>query len=235
MPTEGAQKETPSIQSKLNWLRAGVLGANDGIVSTAGLVVGVSGAALTGNALLAAGVAGMIAGALSMAAGEYVSVSTQRDTERAALHAKRIALSEDPDGELEVLTGRIEASGVKPELARRVAVQLSARDALAAHARWDLGINPYEIVNPWHAAFASLISFILGAIIPLGAIVLSPAAIAVPLTVIAVTISLAITGSVSAHLGGAPKQRATIRNICGGLLAMGVTYIIGTAVGSFGV
>ena len=105
----------------------------------------------------------------------------------------------------EVLTGRIEASGVKPELARRVAVQLSARDALAAHARWDLGINPHEIVNPWHAAFASLISFILGAIIPLGAIVLSPAAIAVPLTVIAVTISLAITGSVSAHLGGAPE------------------------------
>ena len=100
MSTEVAQKETPSIQSKLNWLRAGVLGANDGIVSTAGLVVGVSGAALTGNALLAAGVAGMIAGALSMAAGEYVSVSTQRDTERAALHAKRIALSEDPDGEL---------------------------------------------------------------------------------------------------------------------------------------
>ena len=226
--------EAPSLQGKLNWLRAGVLGANDGIVSTAGIVVGVSGAALTGHSLLAAGIAGMIAGALSMAAGEYVSVSTQRDTERAALDKERLLLAEDPEGELDMLTHRIEQSGVKPKLARHVAVQLTAQDALAAHAQWELGIDPDEIVNPWHAAFASMMSFIAGAVIPLLTIILTPTAIAVPATVVAVTVALAITGTVSARLGGAAGFPATVRNIAGGLLAMGITYGIGVAVGTIG-
>ncbi|MGO1594684.1 MAG: VIT1/CCC1 transporter family protein, partial [Ancrocorticia sp.] len=174
--------DTPSLQSKLNWLRAGVLGANDGIVSTAGIVMGVSGAALTGQSLLAAGVAGTIAGALSMAAGEYVSVSTQRDTEQAALDKKRVLLETDPQGELDALARRVEHSGVHPSLARDVATQLTAEEPLAAHAQWELGIDPKEIVNPWHAAAASMISFIAGAIIPLLTIILSPTAIAVPAT-----------------------------------------------------
>lgn len=227
-------REEQSIQSKLNWLRAGVLGANDGIVSTAGIVVGVSGASLTGHNLLAAGIAGMIAGALSMAAGEYVSVSTQRDTERAALKKESVLLVEDPAGELDSLSHTIEESGVEPRLARDVATQLTRRDALGAHAQWHLGIDPDEIVNPWHAAFASLISFIAGAVIPLLVMVLSPAAWALPATVLAVTVALALTGSVSAYLGKAARLPATIRNICGGLLAMGVTYSIGLAVSAFG-
>lgn len=217
------------LAARLNWLRAGVLGANDGILSTAGLVVGVSGAAVGSRALLAAGIAGMIAGALSMAAGEYVSVSTQRDTEKAQLTRTRKALEANPASELAALQRAIEADGVEPELAGSVADQLSRSDALAAHAKFRLGIDPDSLTNPWHAAFASLFSFILGSIIPLTAIVLSPSRIAVGITVLAVTIALAITGSVSARLGDAPVVRATLRNVAGGLLAMGVTYWIGVA------
>jgi VIT1/CCC1 family predicted Fe2+/Mn2+ transporter len=219
-----------TVAHRLNWLRAGVLGANDGIVSTAGIVVGVSGAALTGSALLASGLAGVIAGALSMAAGEYVSVSTQRDTERSELAKERAELAADPEAELNELTLLIEEQGVDEPLAREMAAQLTQRDALAAHARFELGIDPNSLTNPWQAAGASMFSFILGALIPFGAIIAAPATIAVPVTVVAVTIALAITGSVSAHLGGAPKRPAVLRNICGGLLAMGVTYSIGALV-----
>ncbi|RTE50878.1 VIT family protein [Actinobaculum sp. 352] len=227
-----AQEESPSstVASRLNWLRAGVLGANDGIVSTAGIVVGVSGAALTGSALLASGLAGVIAGALSMAAGEYVSVSTQRDTERSELAKESAELAADPEGELNELAGLIEEQGVDERLAHEMAEQLTRRDALAAHARLELGIDPNSLANPWHAAFASMFSFILGALIPFVAILAAPTRIAVPVTVVAVTCALAITGSVSAHLGGAPKRPAVLRNICGGLLAMGVTYSIGALV-----
>ncbi len=226
--------QTQDIQSRLNWLRAAVLGANDGIVSTAGIVVGVSGAALTGHALLASGLAGVIAGALSMAAGEYVSVSSQRDAERAAINEERELLATDPAGELKELTGLIEDRGVETELAHRVAVQLTDRDPLAAHAHWELGIDPEGLVNPWHAAFASMLSFVAGASIPLVAILASPTSWAVPITVLAVTLALALTGSASARLGSAPARPATLRNICGGLLAMGITYAIGVAVASLG-
>ena len=222
--------ETQEIASTLNWLRAAVLGANDGIVSTAGIVVGVSGAALTGTALLASGVAGVIAGALSMAAGEYVSVSTQRDTERAVVEAERARLDRDPEHELIELSRVIASRGVTPSLSREVAFQLSEQDALRAHAQWRLGVDPDAYTNPWHAAAASMLSFVTGALIPLLAILCSPTVIAVPVTVLAVTIALAITGSVSARLGGAPRLRATARNIVGGLLAMSVTYAIGVLV-----
>ncbi len=222
--------EDQEIASKLNWLRAAVLGANDGIVSTAGIVVGVSGAALTGTALLASGLAGVIAGALSMAAGEYVSVSTQRDTERAVVENERARLAADPDGELCELAKIIESRGVTPSLAHEVAFQLTQRDAVRAQATWRFGVDPDAYTNPWHAAFASMFAFLAGAIIPLVAILSTPTAIAVPLTVIAVTAALAVTGSVSARLGGAPRIPATLRNIAGGLLAMGVTYAIGVLV-----
>ncbi len=226
--------QTQEIQSRLNWLRAAVLGANDGIVSTAGIVVGVSGAALTGHALLASGLAGVIAGALSMAAGEYVSVSSQRDAERAAIGEEERLLAADPDGELWELTGLIEDRGVEAGLAHQVAVQLTERDPLAAHAHWELGIDPDGLVNPWHAAIASMLSFVAGAIIPMVAILTTPTAFAVPVTVLAVTLALALTGSTAARLGSAPALPATVRNICGGLLAMGVTYAIGLAVAHFG-
>lgn len=215
------------LATRLNWLRASVLGANDGILSTAGIVLGVSGAAVGPRALLAAGLAGMIAGALSMAAGEYVSVSTQRDTERAQIGRIRSALAQSPGDELDALTDAIAADGVDRNLALAVAQNLSEKDPVDAHAKFRFGIDPDSLTNPWHAALASMISFAIGALIPLLAIVLDPESIAVPVTVVMVTLALAITGSVSARLGDAPVARATIRNILGGLLAMGVTYAIG--------
>jgi VIT1/CCC1 family predicted Fe2+/Mn2+ transporter len=219
------------IASRLNWLRAGVLGANDGIVSTAGLVMGVAGADAGSRAILIAGLAGLAAGAMSMAAGEYVSVSTQRDTEKAALTHEAAELAEDPDRELEQLTTLIQHQGIERKLARQVAVQLTARDALAAHAHYELGINPDELTNPWAAAGSSFVSFIAGAIIPLLAIVLAPTGAAEIVCVAAVVVALCVTGFVSARLGSAPPVPATIRNVCGGLLAMGVTYGIGTLIG----
>src|SRR3954469_16401013 len=160
------------LSQRLNWLRAGVLGANDGVVSTAGLVVGVAGATDSRSALLTAGLAGLLAGSLSMAAGEYVSVSTQRDSEQAALALEREELATTPQAELDELTGLLQDRGISPELAREVAEQLTARDALGAHARVELGIDPDELVNPWHAAWASFVSFTAGALLPLLAIVL---------------------------------------------------------------
>jgi vacuolar iron transporter family protein len=227
-----SEAESSRIASRLNWLRAGVLGANDGIVSTAGIVVGVAGATVSGGALLAAGVAGVVAGAMSMAVGEYVSVSSQRDSEKAELENERTQLADNPDYELAQLTDLVEAHGIERDLAHKVAVKLTERDALAAHARFELGINPDELTNPWHAALASMLAFIVGAIIPLTAILLSPTSIAVPVTAVAVVISLTLTGSVSAHIGKAPKLRATLRNIGGGLLAMAVTYGIGALIGT---
>ncbi|WP_182050802.1 VIT1/CCC1 transporter family protein [Changpingibacter yushuensis] len=226
--------QNKQIASRLNWLRAAVLGANDGIVSTAGIVVGVSGAAVTGHALLASGVAGVIAGALSMAAGEYVSVSTQRDTERAVVEEERQLLESDPEGELKELEELIAQKGVSNELAHAVAVQLTERDPLAAHAQWELGIDPDYLTNPWHAAFASMFSFVAGALIPLIAILVSPTHIAVGITAIAVVVALSITGWVSAVLGNAPRVPATLRNVAGGLLAMGATYWIGVLVAYLG-
>ncbi|MFI9271624.1 VIT family protein [Kitasatospora sp. NPDC052896] len=221
-----------ALGSRLNWLRAGVLGANDGVVSTAGLVVGVAGATSSATALLAAGLAGLLAGALSMASGEYVSVSTQRDSERAALALEQRELTEQPVAELAELTELLTDRGLTGELAREVAEQLTARDALSAHARVELGIDPEQIVNPWHAAAASCAAFTVGALLPLLAIVLPPTSLRVPVTVVAVLCALALTGWISARLSASPAGPAVLRNLLGGGLAMGVTYAAGTLVGT---
>lgn len=221
-----------AISTRLNWLRAGVLGANDGIISTAGLVVGVAGATTSRTAILTAGVAGLLAGSLSMAAGEYVSVSSQRDSEWAALEVERRELAQEPEAELDELTELLAARGLSRDLAREAAVQLTERDALRAHARVELGIEPDELANPWHAAFASLLAFTAGALLPLLAVVLPGASWRVPVTVVAVLGALALCGVVSARLGGAPVPRAVLRNVVGGAVAMAVTYAVGTWLGS---
>ncbi|WP_407698364.1 VIT1/CCC1 transporter family protein [Streptomyces marianii] len=221
--------------TRLNWLRAAVLGANDGIVSTAGLVVGVAGATSDRAALLTAGLAGLLAGSMSMAAGEYVSVSTQRDSEKAALALEKRELSEQPAAELDELTALLAARGLSREVARAAAEQLTARDALRAHAGVELGINPDELANPWHAAGASFLAFTVGALLPLLAIVLPSTTARLPVTVVSVLLALAFTGWWSARLGAAPAGRAMVRNVCGGALAMGVTYAAGSLLGAAGI
>ncbi|MFE3634149.1 VIT family protein [Streptomyces cellostaticus] len=235
--TEPTHDETHggALGSRLNWLRAAVLGANDGIVSTAGLVVGVAGATGSRAALLTAGLAGLLAGSMSMAAGEYVSVSTQRDSEKAALAQERRELREQPDAELQELTQMLEERGLSEEVAREAAEQLTERDALRAHARVELGIDPDELSNPWHAAWASFLAFTVGALLPLLAIVLPPAALRLPVTVLCVLAALVLTGWSSARLGAAAPGRAVLRNTAGGALAMGVTYVAGTLLGAVGV
>ncbi len=228
------EPHTASIGGRLNWLRAGVLGANDGIVSTASLVVGVAGATSDRGALITAGIAGLFAGALSMAVGEYVSVSTQRDTERALVAKERRELAEDPEGELRELGEIYEHKGLSPQVARQVARELSEHDALAAHADVELHLNPDELTSPWQAGAASFVAFTVGALLPLLAIVLAPAGVRVLVTFAAVLVGLAITGSLSAQLGGARHRPAIVRVMLGGALAMVITYGIGLLVGSTG-
>lgn len=228
----GGGSQSAEISTRLNWLRAGVLGANDGIISTAGLVVGMAGATTSRAAILAAGVAGLLSGSLSMAAGEYVSVSSQRDSERAALDLERRELAEEPEAELDELTDLLVARGLSRQLAREAAEQLTERDALRAHARVELGINPDELANPWHAAFASLVAFTVGALLPLLAILLPGPSARVPVTVAAVLAALTLCGVISARLGGAPTLRAVLRNVAGGALAMSVTYAVGIWLGT---
>ncbi|WP_250294253.1 VIT1/CCC1 transporter family protein [Streptomyces atroolivaceus] len=223
------------LGTRLNWLRAAVLGANDGVVSTAGLVVGVAGAAGDRSTLLTAGLAGLLAGSMSMAAGEYVSVSTQRDSERAALATEKRELEETPEAELAELAGLLEEKGLSGRLAREAAVQLTRRDALRAHAEVELGIDPDELTNPWHAAGASFLAFTVGALLPLLAIVLPPAPARLAVTVMSVLVALALTGWWSARLGEAPAGRAVLRNVSGGAVAMAVTYGAGTLLGAAGV
>ncbi|SBT94761.1 Predicted Fe2+/Mn2+ transporter, VIT1/CCC1 family [Streptomyces sp. DI166] len=235
--TESAREETDdgSLGVRLNWLRAAVLGANDGIVSTAGLVMGVAGATEDRSALLTAGLAGLLAGSLSMAAGEYVSVSTQRDSERAALAEERRQLRERPEEELAELADLLRRRGLSEDVAEEAAEQLTERDALRAHARVELGINPDELANPWHAAWASFLAFTVGALLPLLAIVLPPSGARVPVTAASVLAALVLTGWTSARLGAAPPGRAVLRNVAGGALAMGVTYAVGSLLGAAGI
>ncbi|MER8045188.1 VIT family protein [Streptomyces sp. NPDC094032] len=223
------------LGSRLNWLRAAVLGANDGVVSTAGLVVGVAGASDSQSALLTAGLSGLLAGSMSMAAGEYVSVSTQRDSEVAALAQERRELHEDPEAELDELTGLLTARGLSGDVAREAAEQLTARDALRAHARVELGIDPDALTSPWHAAVASFLAFTVGALLPLLAIVLPPESTRLWITVLSVLAALTFTGWWSARLGAAPPGRAILRNVGGGALAMAVTYAAGSLLGATGV
>jgi VIT1/CCC1 family predicted Fe2+/Mn2+ transporter len=227
---EGEPHEANSA-ARLNWLRAGVLGANDGIVSTAGLVIGVAAATTDRGAIVTAGLAGLAAGAMSMAAGEYVSVSTQRDTEQALIAKEIRELREMPDEELAELASLYEDRGLTPDLARQVAVQLTEHDALAAHAEVELGIDPTELTNPWHAAWASMLAFTVGALLPLIAILLPTPTGRIPLTAASVVIALALTGWISARMGGAALRPAVVRNVGGGAVAMAVTYAIGSLVG----
>ena len=230
-PHDGEQHDQ-GIGARLNWLRAGVLGANDGIVSTAGIVIGVAAATVERSTIATAGIAGLAAGAMSMAAGEYVSVSTQRDTEKALLAKEKRELREMPDEELDELTQIYQEKGLTPDLAAEVARQLTAHDALGAHAEAELGIDPEALTNPWHAAWASMSAFTLGALLPLLAILLPPAGARVWVTALAVVVALAFTGWGSARLGQAPVRQAVLRNIAGGLVAMLVTYGIGALVGT---
>ena len=218
--------------AKLNWLRAGVLGANDGIVSVAGLVMGVAGATTDRTPIVIAGVAGIVSGALSMAVGEYVSVSTQLDSEKALLAKEKWELAHLPEQELAELADLYEDKGLEPALARQVAEQLTARDALRAHAEVELGLDPDDLTNPWAAAGASFVSFALGALVPLLAILLPSPSLRVPVTVVAVVVALALTGWVSARVGGAQRGRAVARNVTGGSIAMGITFAVGSLVGS---
>jgi len=228
---QAAEAEAGSHVGKLNGLRAAVLGANDGIVSTAGIVIGVAGATLEPFTILAAGIAGLTAGALSMAVGEYVSVSAQRDTEKALLDKERRELAEMPEEELAELAGLYQAKGLQPELALEVATQLHAHDALAAHAETELGIDPEQLTSPWVAAVSSAVSFTVGSVLPLVAIIFAPTDLKIVVTVAAVALALVITGYLSARVGGTPMGRSILRNLAGGLLAMGVTYWIGRLVG----
>ena len=234
-PTLGPHDDEPhdtGINNRLNWLRAAVLGANDGIVSTAGLVVGVAGATSDRTAILIAGVAGLAAGALSMGAGEYVSVSTQHDSEHALLDKERRELVEQPEEELAELADIYVGKGLSETLALQVAQELTAHDALGAHAEAELGIDPDDLTNPWTAAWASMISFTVGALLPLLTIVLLAPQLRVPLTMAAVVVALAFTGWASAKFGYGPTRRAIVRNMAGGLFAMVATYGIGALVGT---
>ena len=220
------------IGQRLNWLRAGVLGANDGIVSTAGVVIGVAGAA-PGNvlAIATAGLAALVAGAFSMAGGEYVSVSTQRDTERAMIAQEVRELRDEPQQELDELAGFYRQRGLSDDLARRVAAELTAHDALAAHAEVELGIDPEEFTSPWAAAFSSFVSFTAGALIPLIMILLPFGEHRVWVAALAVVLGLLLTGWISAALGRAPRLRAILRNVLMGAATMAATYLIGRLFG----
>ncbi|MDD7942257.1 VIT family protein [Actinomycetospora lutea] len=232
--TDGGVHAEPhggELSQRLNWLRAGVLGANDGIVSTAGIVVGVAGATAERGPIATAGVAGLVAGAVSMALGEYVSVSSQRDSERAQLAKERRELREAPREELEELTELYEEKGLSRETARQVAVELTEHDALAAHVDAELHLDPEELTSPWRAAGASAVSFVSGALLPLVAILVTPTSWRVPVTVAVVLLALGLAGWVSARLGGATPRRAVLRVVIGGALGLAVTYGIGWLVG----
>jgi VIT1/CCC1 family predicted Fe2+/Mn2+ transporter len=226
------EQHSSAMAGRLNWLRAGVLGANDGIVSTAGLVVGVAGATLATGPIATAGVAGLVAGAVSMALGEYVSVSSQRDTERALLAKERAELAQFPDQELDELTALYSAKGLTEATARRVAEELTAKDAFAAHADAELRIDPDALTNPSHAAGASALAFTIGSLLPLTAILLPPPHARVAVTFAVVILALALTGAISAKLGAASVGRAVARLVGGGAVAMAVTFGIGQLVGT---
>ena len=216
-----------SVAGRLNWLRAGVLGANDGIISIAGLVIGVAAATAGRTEIATAGVAGLVAGAVSMALGEYVSVSSQRDTERALIDRERRELATAPEAELAELVGLLRQRGLSDESAATTARELTERDALKAHLSFELGIDGEELSNPWIAAGSSAVAFAVGAVGPLVTILVLPPSLRIPVTFLAVLVALVVTGWVSAHLGDAPKRAAVLRLVIGGALAMAVTFGIG--------
>lgn len=220
---------------RLNWLRAGVLGANDGIVSIAALVVGVAAATSDTGPILIAGTAGIIAGSLSMALGEYVSVSSQRDSEASLIKRERQELEDNPEAELQELADLYQQRGLSASTAAAVARELTDHDAVAAHLEAELGINELELTNPWHAAISSALSFLAGSALPMVAILLGPEAVRIPLTFAASLFALGLTGGIGAYLGQSPILRPVMRVMGGGALALAISWGIGTALGVSGI
>ncbi|WP_068427238.1 VIT1/CCC1 transporter family protein [Piscicoccus intestinalis] len=221
-----------SLSQRLNALRAAVLGANDGIVSTAGVVLGVAGATTDHQAIMVAGVAALVAGAVSMALGEYVSVSSQRDSERALVEKERRELADMPDEEFAELVALYVNRGLSQSTATVVARELTDKDALRAHLDIELGIDPDEFVSPTVAAASSAVSFVVGGLLPVAAILLAPAASRVIITYLGVLVALGITGALGARMGGAPAGRASLRVMIGGAIGLLLTYGIGMAFGT---
>ncbi len=225
-----SHRETHLIE-RIGWLRAAVLGANDGIISTASLVVGVAAAATSPGEVLVAGVAGLVAGAMSMAAGEYVSVSSQADTENADLARERRELAEQPESELDELTAIYVARGVEPDLARTVAIQMTQKDAFATHARDELGLSDHVVARPVQAALTSALTFAVGASVPLALAAFTPAASIASVVSGGSLVCLAALGALGAWVGGAGILKPTLRVTFWGAFAMAATAAIGAMVG----
>ncbi len=223
------------LAQRLNWLRAAVLGANDGIVSVAAIVVGVAGVTTATGPILTAGLAGLIGGAVSMALGEYVSVSSQSDSQLALIEKERRELQEQPEEELAELAAIYEAKGMSSATAWQVAEELTENNALEAHLAAELNIDPDDVVSPWHAAYASAAAFTVGGVLPLLAILMPPEEWRVPVTFVAVLAALALTGWLSAVIGGSSRTRASLRVVIGGAVALGATFAIGSWLNASGV
>lgn len=227
--------QASSAAHKLNWLRAGILGANDGIVSVAAVMVGVAGATSDAGPLILAGTASVAGGAISMALGEYVSVSSSSDAQKSLIEQEQRELREDPQGELQELADIYADKGLSPETAMQVARELTEHDALAAHLDVELHLSEEEVVSPMHAAIASFLAFIVGSMLPFLVAVLVPSPAKVPVTFVAVLTALALTGYTGARLGEANASRAMVRTVVGGALALGATFLIGWLLGTQGV
>lgn len=222
-----------SMAAKLNWLRAGVLGANDGIMSTSGLVLGVAASpGVSSGTILVAGVAAVVAGSISMAGGEYTSVSAQKDSEKAALQVERGELATNPEGELRELAWFYEQKGMSPKLAIKVAEELTSKDALKAHAEAELGIDSDHHVSPMQAALSSFVAFAVGGMLPLLAVAGPWTEYRIQATVGSVVVALILTGYVGAKIGGAKSGRGILRNLIVSSMTMGITYLIGHLVGT---
>lgn len=230
--TSGQARPERHLAGRAAWLRAAVLGANDGLISTASLMMGVSAADSSRSAILVAGIAGLTAGALSMAAGEYVSVSSQLDTERADLERERVELAAEPEAELEELIAIYRRKGLSDELAGQVARELSQTDAIDVHAREELGIDPDVLARPIQASVVSASSFVVGAVIPILVVAIVGASMRVLLTIAVTLVGLVVLGSAGAQIGGAPKGRAAARVLVGGLAALMISLLIGKLTGS---
>lgn len=230
--THPGEPHQPGRASRLNWLRAGVLGANDGIVSVAGIVVGVAGATPSKDAIVTAGMAGLVAGAVSMALGEYVSVSSQSDSERSLLAKEKDELARFPDAERDELVAIYESKGLSPQTARMVADELTAHDPLSAHLDAELNLDPEDIASPRQAAASSALSFTLGAFLPLVVILLAPQGWRVPATIAAVLLALGLAGAWSARVGASSVRRAVLRIVIGGAAGLTFTYLVGRLFGT---
>lgn len=231
LPATHHVAESAELSGRLNWLRAGVLGANDGVVSIAATVVGVAAATTEVGPVLLAGAAAVVAGATSMALGEYVSVSSAADSQRSLIRRVRALLITDRHAADRDLVEAYRAEGLSAETAERVVAELSAQDPVRAQLSGRYHIAEDEVVNPWHAALASALAFLAGAVLPMLTVLLMPVAVRIPVTVAAVLVALAVTGALGAHLGEAPIRPAVIRVVTGGLAALAATYLVGSLLG----